>query len=141
MNPHLEFGQITRGYDKGRSIGIIDSRFFIDAVEAASIIAESEAWHKDDHADLRAWCCEYLIWLAESDLGIVEAERTNNHGSWFDAIFCTLAMFADQHSLADKVLKQVPSKESMPRFAPMAVCHASSNVREVLTTALSTFNR
>src|SRR5439155_3625714 len=38
MNPHLRFSQLVRGNDKERGSGIIDTRWFIEAIDAANLL-------------------------------------------------------------------------------------------------------
>ncbi len=124
MNPNLNYGQITRGFDHGRSFGIIDTRFIVEALEAAAILREGEQWSVSEYEVLRRWCFDYLKWLEASELGRKEEAATNNHGTWFDVIYVALALFAGDTGRAESVLLKVADRRidahirsdgSMPR--------------------------
>lgn len=118
MNPHLEYAQIVRGHPGGRCFGVIDARFLIDAVQAAALIVGTGGWSAADLAALRAWFPPYLDWLERSRLGREEAARHNNHGTWFDAQFCALALFVDDRARAEAVLRQVAARRIDPQIRP-----------------------
>src|SRR5690606_10806736 len=71
---------------------------------------------REKHHSLKMWFADYLAWLIESDLGKEESGRTNNHSSWYDAIVCALALFADDLPLAEGRLRAVPSRRIDPQI-------------------------
>jgi hypothetical protein len=93
MNPHLRFSQLVRGNDKERGSGIIDTRWFIEAIDAAYLLRGSKNWTAADDSALRAWFRNYLGWLLTSDNGKHEQEAKNNHGSWFAAQTAAYSLF------------------------------------------------
>ena len=105
MNPHLRFAQLVRGIDRERGSGIIDTRWFIEAVDAAALLEPSAAWTPEDAAALRAWMREYLTWLRTSPNGAHEQRARNNHGSWFAAQTAALALYAGDSSLAREIVE------------------------------------
>src|SRR5687767_1106958 len=91
MNPHLRFAQLVRGNPAERGSGIIDTRWFIEAVDAASLLRGSPAWSAEDQRGMEQWCAAYAKWLRESPNGAHEQKARNNHGSWFAAQTAALA--------------------------------------------------
>ena len=85
MTPHLRFSQLVRGNPAERGSGIIDTRWFIEAVQAAGLIEGSASWTASDKAALQQWLAAYLNWLLTSPNGAHEREARNNHGSWYAA--------------------------------------------------------
>ena len=44
MNPHLRFAQLVRGNPNERGSGIIDTRWFIEVVDAVTLLRGSKHW-------------------------------------------------------------------------------------------------
>ena len=105
MNPHLRFAQLVRGIDRERGSGIIDTRWFIEVVDAASLLRGSAAWTDADQAGLRAWMRDYLTWLRTSPNGAHEQRARNNHGSWFAAQTAALALYAGDTALTREIVE------------------------------------
>jgi hypothetical protein len=103
MNPNLRFGQSIPGIIDGRGIGIIDTREFWQVVDAALLIAPSEALKPDELKALRAWFGEYAHWLTTSEVGLEERAAPNNHGMFFDAQLVVFWRFAGEHAKARRV--------------------------------------
>ena len=107
MNPHLRYAQLVRGIDQERGSGIIDSRWFIEAVDAAGLIATSPAWTDADQRGLQQWFREYLGWLTSSPNGAHERAAVNNHGSWFAAQTAAYALFTGDRAQARDIVAGV----------------------------------
>ncbi len=110
MNPDLKFGQAIRGKVEGRGIGIIDTRAFIRVVEAIGLIGSSKSWSRQDQDGMVRWFSQYTDWLINSDYGIDEREHKNNHGTWYDVLVTSLAIFTGRNELVGKTLNEVPDK-------------------------------
>jgi hypothetical protein len=100
MTPHLRFSQLVRGNPEERGSGIIDTRWFIESVQAAVLISTSKSWTSADQSALKKWFAEYLDWLRKSPNGAHERAARNNHGSWYAAQTATYAMFIGDTALA-----------------------------------------
>ncbi|HEX8431885.1 MAG TPA: alginate lyase family protein [Longimicrobium sp.] len=110
MNPHLRFAQLVRGIDRERGSGIIDTRPFIEAVDAAGLLRGSRAWTPADETAMRGWARSYLDWLWNSPNGIDERDAENNHGSWYAAQTASLALFTGDTALARRIVAEVPAR-------------------------------
>ena len=110
MNPNLNYGQFIPGKTEGRGVGIIETRSVIRIAEALGLIFGSGLWSPEDHNGLKNWLSDYLKWLLESDLGIEEYNRTNNHGTWYDVQTAYLALYTDQRERARQILSNFPER-------------------------------
>src|SRR4051812_10583275 len=63
MTPHLRFSQLVRGNPEERGSGIIDTRWFIEAVDASELLEGAPGWSGADQQALRRWMADYLGWL------------------------------------------------------------------------------
>jgi len=110
MNPHLRYAQLVRGIDQERGSGIIDTRWFIEVVDAVGLIARSTAWSAADHSALQQWFRAYLTWLTSSPNGEHERAAVNNHGSWFAAQSASFALFVGDRELARTIVAGVQER-------------------------------
>jgi hypothetical protein len=108
MNPNLKFGQAIKGKVEGRGVGIIDTRAFIRIVEAIGLIGSSSSWSRQDQDGMMRWFNQYTDWLLYDDYGIDEREHKNNHGTWYDVLVSSLAIFVGRNKLAEIILSDVP---------------------------------
>jgi Alginate lyase len=118
MNPNLQFGQAIPGRCTGRGIGIIETLHFVSVVDAAGLLAGSNAWTKEDQQAIEAWFAEYLDWMLESRYGRDEAATKNNHGTWYDAQVASFALFVGQDDVARRILSEVAEKRIARQIEP-----------------------
>ena len=101
MTPHFRFAQFVPGNPAGSPWGLIDSHFFCYLLEAASALAFSKEWTESDLEKLKIWFMKYFIWFISDPNAVQEDEQgRTNHGSWYDAQFCAIAMFLRNPDLA-----------------------------------------
>ena len=105
MTPHLRFSQLVRGNPAERGSGIIDTRWFIEATQAAGLLENSRSWTQSDKSALQAWFKSYLDWLLTSPNGAHERVARNNHGSWYAAQTAAYATFIGDTTLARKIVE------------------------------------
>jgi hypothetical protein len=110
MNPHLRYAQLVRGIDQERGSGIIDTRWFIETVDAIALIRRSKAWTPADESGTKAWFRAYLDWLLTSPNGKHEHNAKNNHGSWFAAQTAAYALFVGDTVTARRVIDDVKAR-------------------------------
>jgi hypothetical protein len=104
MNPNLRFGQAIPGIVDGRGAGLIDSRHFWLAIDAALLIEASRKFTAVDLAEMRRWFADFATWMIESDVGLEEASAYNNHGVFFDAQLATYLRFINEPVRARRVV-------------------------------------
>jgi hypothetical protein len=110
MTPHLRFAQLVRGIDRERGSGIIDTRWFIETVDAVGLIEGSTAWTADDSRGMREWLRSYLGWLRTSPNGAHEHRARNNHGSWFGAQTASYALFVGDTGMAREIVAEAKAR-------------------------------
>jgi hypothetical protein len=103
MNPHLRFSQLVRGNPKERGSGIIDTRWFIEAVDAVGLLRGSKSWSDADQRAMEQWMSAYEQWLLTSKNGQDEHNAKNNHGSWYAAQTASIAMFVADTATARRL--------------------------------------
>jgi hypothetical protein len=110
MNPNLKFGQAVKGLTEGRAAGLIDSRFFIWAIDGIDLIQTSTCWTPRDQTGIKNWFAAFLDWLRTSKIGQEESKGRNNHGVWYDAQSLSIALFLDSTRLADEIVARAAER-------------------------------
>lgn len=110
MNPHLRFAQLVRGNPNERGSGIIDTRWFIEVVDAVGILRASPSWSAADQAALQDWMRRYVTWLRTSPNGEHEHKARNNHGSWYAAQVMALAAFTGDTATVRALAQEIPAR-------------------------------
>ena len=106
MTPHLRFSQAVRGNPAERGSGIIDTRWFVEASDAARLLEGSRAWTAADARGLREWMRQYVQWLWTSPNGAHEHAAKNNHGSWYAAQVGALALYVGDTAIARQLVTE-----------------------------------
>lgn len=106
MNPNLNFGQGIPGVAKGRSAGIVETRFLPEIIDAVTLLQGSPAWTIIDARGLKDWMRAYMTWLEENRLGHEEATRGNNQETWYEMQVVSLALYTGQPALARTTLRK-----------------------------------
>jgi hypothetical protein len=65
---------------------------------------------------LQTWFAEFLDWLLRSENGLDEADSKNNHGTWYDVIAASMAMFTGQDNVARQILEAAPGYRIMSQI-------------------------
>lgn len=110
MNPHLQFAQGIPGREDGRGSGIIDSRAFVELLDAIALLDHVGELPPRDKQGLREWFEAYMDWLLTSDHGDDERRAENNHGTWYAAQAARVAMFLDDRQTAKKFVEQARAR-------------------------------
>lgn len=110
MNPNLNYGQAVKGVTEGRAEGLIDSRFFIWAIDGIRLLQTSRYWTARDQASMKQWFSAFLSWMQTSRIAQKEMNSKNNHGVWYDAQSLAMALFADSVELAGKIVQRAADR-------------------------------
>ncbi len=113
MNPNMIYAQHVPGMKQIRGTGIIDSRRFLKALNAAKIIENSDSWTNEDKKELQEWVQAFRYWIENSTNGLTESKAQNNHGLWYDVINQILVMFEEDYDY----FKQIVNERFLPRIA------------------------
>ena len=104
ISPHLNFGQVVPGEQRGRSYGIIDT---VHLAEVALLLhqvtnAQLPSRYVETITRCRRWFQNYLAWLLESTSGKEESSHAHNHAvSYLLQITC-FSLFAQDHTARTK---------------------------------------
>lgn len=105
QNPNLNFAQGIPGINKGRGIGLIETRDLYRVIDAATLLEKSSAWARPDQIALKRWFSEFLKWMTTSPLGIDEADEKNNHGTYYNVQVLAYAIYTGERTLAKKQIE------------------------------------
>ena len=125
MNPHLAYAQMVPGRETGRPYGIVDFALGLPTLVDHMSLFEpdgSAAWTAADRAALAAWCAEFLTWLETHPFGRQEEASANNHGTFYDRLVVSLALFLARPERAaaqlaktrERIVTQIEPDGKMP---------------------------
>ena len=132
MNPNVEHGQIIMGRrNSGRRAGINEMRFLSNVLDSELLLKKSKSWTFEDHQLLVQWFETYFKWLTTSSHGKEESQRPNNHSTWFDVQYCSIAIFLGKIDSAKKVLEdakelRIKNQMKIDGSFPLEIERASS---------------
>lgn len=104
MNPNLNYGQAIKGENTGRGAGIIDARHFMKLIDGIGLLQGSKHWTAANQKGMQVWFTDFLQWMQTSEIGRDEMETKNNHGTYYDALRLSMALFTGNNELAKKVV-------------------------------------
>lgn len=116
MNPHLKYSESVRGKSNLYSAGIMAGRNLTDVIDAIGLIQASSAWTKEDQAGLQSWFTKYLGWLMNSRLGNLEAQKINNHGTYYYLQVAAMAAFLNKTGIAKNTVEAFVQRPSVSAF-------------------------
>jgi hypothetical protein len=110
MNPNLNYGQAIKGANDGRGAGLIDARHFMKLIDAIGLLQASRYWTTADQKGMQAWFTNFLNWMQTSKVGMDEMNTKNNHGTYYDALRLSMALFTGDTGLAKGVVANVTNR-------------------------------
>ena len=146
MNPHLRYAQIIRNKPVIRGVGIIETHRFINLVDAMTLLKYTGYWNNESYNATIQWFEEYLGWLLNSEHGIDEKERGNNHSSWWGAQVAAISLFVNyktglpelveyaKHSLIDKQIDQ-NSRQPLEEVRTLSLNYSVFNITALTVLA------
>jgi len=105
MEPSLKYGDFERGKGRLNPSGIIGAHHLANLVDAISVLKLAPKWNSTLQVGLEQWFTKYLDWLLNSDLGKLEAQRANNHGTYYTVQASAIAYFLNKTDITQKLLK------------------------------------
>jgi hypothetical protein len=107
MNPNLNFGQGIPGINLGREFGIIEFTGILRIITAIEILENTKKLDSVSSTSLRQWMADYLYWLENDKMAVLEKAKVNNHGTWYDVQQVALLIFLNKNKDAKKILETV----------------------------------
>lgn len=117
MNPHLNYAQGMPGRNEGSSFGIIEWAGISHVVTAMQLLKANSVLEPAFITEVDTWLSDYLAWLLESDLGIHERTRKNNHGPWYDYQVVGLMLYLGQNEQAHTYLSDITQARIEAHFS------------------------
>jgi len=116
MNPHLKYAETVRGKSNLYSAGIMAGRNLTDVIDAIGLIQGSSAWTKQDQSGFKSWFTKYLGWIMNSRLGKLEAQKINNHGTYYYLQVAAMAAFLNKTGIAKNTIEAFVQGPSASTF-------------------------
>lgn len=110
MNPNLDYAQAIKGVNTGRGAGMIDARHFLKVIDGLAYIQKSTHWTTQDQQGMKDWFGEFLHWMQTSKNGKEEMKANNNHGTFYDALRLSIALFIDKTDLAKNIVENATKR-------------------------------
>jgi len=103
MNPNLNYGHFIPGVVNGSHGAIIDTRLFVEMLDAVALIKLSNSWTPELDRSFNTWFTKFLEWLRTSPLGVQEDKANNNHGVWYDVQVGFIALHVGNSQVSQKI--------------------------------------
>ncbi len=105
MFPNMNHGQLIKGKNLGRGIGIIDfSANMSYAIYLLKTLYNLNYIEEDFYYSMKKWLKKFLNWLKNSKIGLEEKATLNNHGTMYDfLLFILHDIFKEEADIKDLV--------------------------------------
>ena len=133
MNPDLNHAQFSPGNFPASPSGVIDFHFFCELLEAVRLLGLGDGWGSEDREGLRNWFREFSLCVSTSPLTRREESARNNHGTWYDLLYVSIALFTGDRQ---GVLRQF-REHSIPRLDSQIDANAAMPFEEERTLSLT----
>lgn len=110
MNPNLNYAQAIKGVNNGRGAGLIDVRHFMKVIDAIGLLQGSRSWTTADQKGMQQWFADFLNWMQTSPVGTDELDAPNNHGTYYDALRLSIALFTNNKEAAKAIVQNVTKR-------------------------------
>jgi hypothetical protein len=110
MNPNMNFAQAIKGVNTGRGAGLIDARHFMKVIDGVGLLQSSKYWTTANQKGMQQWFADFLNWMQTSAIGKDEMEAKNNHGTYYDALRLSIALFIDNKDQAKDIVSNVTKR-------------------------------
>ena len=84
VNPNVDYGKAIPGEVSGTNFAVIDWTDIGNVITTIQLLDANKLWKGNDKTIMDKWLTDYYKWLTESEFGILESTRTNNHGTNYD---------------------------------------------------------
>lgn len=118
MNPHLNYGQGIPGKIEGRPFGIIELGGIRNVLSTLEMLKHESALDAHTEEGVNNWLSTYLDWLQHSELGKMEATRTNNHGTTYDLQVGNIMLYLGQTDQIRHHLENITKKRIDTQIEP-----------------------
>ncbi|MEW5850730.1 MAG: alginate lyase family protein [Myxococcota bacterium] len=116
MNPNLQYAGSIPGGLAGRAV--VEWVQMVKLLDGVEMLKRSQHWTSDDDAGLHAWVEAYVEWMSTHPQALDDANRENNHGTWYDVQLATLLLYAGQHDEARSLLEVAKARRISVQIEP-----------------------
>jgi hypothetical protein len=106
QSPNMTYAQVIPCDPTLHGTGIIEASESVpNLLDGLEVLGSgAPGWTSSDQSGMKAWFSSLLGWLRTSGQGKAEAAATNNHGTYYDVLESTVAVYLGQQSLAKTVV-------------------------------------
>jgi len=116
MKPNLKYSEMVRGKNNSQPAGIMAWRNLTDIIDSIRLIQNYPEWTSDDNSGIKSWFTRYLSWLLNSTSGRNEAQKMNNHGTYYYIQVSDIALFLNRTDLARSIIGSFMRPPSLSSF-------------------------
>ena len=117
MNPNMKYAEI---FETASGKTIFTGSSMISSVPLINIVGDinmlGNSVSSTDTTSLKSWFNTFSNWLLQTNGGNTDKLRINNHGTWLDAELGTFYDYADDSTMAKKVLNSVGADAINPQI-------------------------
>lgn len=118
MNPYVKYGQSVPGGVEGRPLGIIEWTAIVNIITALQLLERNNMIPHSELDTMIDWFTAYISWLQRSELGVLEDEQRNNHGSNYDYQLVGILLYLNHREDAIRRLEYVKTKRIADYIMP-----------------------
>ncbi|WP_052670954.1 alginate lyase family protein [Draconibacterium sediminis] len=107
VNPNVDYGKAIPGKVSGTNFAIIDWTDLGKVITTIQLLEKSNLWSANDSIVMEKWLNDYYKWLTESEFGILESTRSNNHATNYDYQLIGLMIYLGKLEEAEAKLEEV----------------------------------
>jgi hypothetical protein len=119
VNPNVDFGKAIPGKVSGTNFAIIDWTGIGSVITTIQILDECRLWRSRNRAVMEKWLRTYYKWLTESEFGILESTRDNNHATNYDYQVIGLMIYLGKRGEAEAKIEEVKQTRIATQIDPV----------------------
>ncbi|ORY01392.1 chondroitin AC/alginate lyase [Basidiobolus meristosporus CBS 931.73] len=121
MNPNLNFASMVKGRRTGRRTGLLDMRTIGDLLDALPILQKSPDWEQQHTEGMQSWFTSYLDWLENTPFRSEEQGSLNNHGTYFDYQYISIALSLGRNDLVIATAQNATIRRIAAHITPQGI--------------------
>ena len=117
VNPNVDYGKAIPGKVSGTNFAIIDWTDIGKVITTIQLLEQNDLWSDNDKKVMDKWFNDYYTWLTESEFGILESTRTNNHATNYDYQLIGIMIYLDKMDELQTKLEEVKKNRIATQIA------------------------
>ena len=107
VNPNVDYGKAIPGKVSGTNFAVIDWTDIGNVITTIQLLESNKLWKGNDKSIMNKWLTDYYKWLTESEFGVLESTRANNHGTNYDYQLIGIMIYLGKHHQVNAKLEEV----------------------------------